>query len=318
MQYCEIQIELDSAHTGPLQALFASHKLSYQESDQSTLDAPPPGRTRFHLYVPAEERAQIPELLTSMRQAVEGHASLRGGDAALTAVVRDRDELEWRDAWKRFFGTRRIGRLAIVPSWEAARHDPTDDEVTLHLDPGRAFGTGGHESTRLCLRFIDQLRGKVPLRTAFFTTLAERLHAPGPAQILDVGCGSGVLAIAALRLWPRATAVAIDTDPEAIEVTLENAERNQVTSRMLCETTPLDKLRAEFALITANLTGPTLIELAEQLAARACPGGVLILSGILEIEVDKVAERFLAQGLVETARATEDEWASLQYVRPAP
>jgi ribosomal protein L11 methyltransferase len=167
------------------------------------------------------------------------------------------------------------------------------------------------------MRFVDQLRGKMPLRSAFFTAFGERMQSSGPAQILDVGCGSGVLAIAALRLWPRATAVAIDTDPEAVEVTLENAERNQVTSRLLCETTLLNKLRAEFALITANLTGPTLIELCEQLAARACPGGVLILSGILEVEVDKVAERFLAQGLVETARATEDEWAALQYVRPA-
>lgn len=318
MQYCEIQIELDSAHTAPLHALLVAHKLSFQESDQTTLDAPPAGRTRFHLYVPAEEREGIPQLLTTLREAVNGHATQWGnGDAALTAVVRDRDEDEWRDAWKRFFGTRRIGRLVIVPSWEAEKYQQAEEDIPLHMDPGRAFGTGGHESTRLCLRLIDQLRTKLPLRSNYFSAAADKLQAGGPAQILDVGCGSGVLAIAALRLFPATTAVAIDTDPEAVEVTLENAGRNEVSSRLLCETTPLEKLRAEFALLTANLTGPTLIALADQLAARACPGGVLILSGILDAEVDTVAARFLAQGLVETVRATEDEWAALQYVRPA-
>ena len=135
-------------------------------------------------------------------------------------------------------------------------------------------------------------------------------------QILDVGCGSGVLAIAALRLFPQAAAVAIDTDLEAVEVTLENAERNQVTSRLHCDATPLEKLEKSFALVFANLTGPTLIELASSLAARLCEGGVLVLSGILESEVDGVAAKFLAAGLVETARATEDEWAALEYVRP--
>lgn len=311
MQYCEIQIELDSAHKGPLHALLISRQLSFQESDQTTLNAPPAGRTRISLYIASEEREQIPDLLTAVHQTLPELA-------AAAIEVRDRDEDEWRDAWKRFFATRRIGRLAIVPSWEAAEHVAAPDEATLHLDPGRAFGTGGHESTRLCLRMLDQLYGKLEFRSHHYLLAAERLRNRGPAQVLDVGCGSGVLAIAALRLWPDTTGVAIDTDPEAIEVTLENAARNEVTERMLCETTPLGELRARFTLVFANLTGPTLTELAEPIAARVDDGGLLVLSGILESEVDGVAARFKAQGLVETARATEDEWAALQYVRPRP
>jgi len=320
MQYCEIQIELDSERSEALHALLCAQNLSFQELDQTTLNAPPPGRTRVHLYIPADERDQIPGLLKAVRQAVgaaEGAEPAQSpAGAALVVEVRERDEDEWRDAWKRFFSTRRIGRLTIVPSWEAEQHAPAPDEVTLHLDPGRAFGTGGHESTRLCLGLLDQLYGKLPLRSPLFSAAAERLQAAGPAQILDVGCGSGVLAIAALKLWPQASAVAIDTDSEAVEVTLENAQRNQVSERLLCETVPLAKLRSRFTLVLANLTGPTLIELCEQLISHLDVGGLLILSGILESEVEGVASRFLDQGLIETARATEDEWAALQYLRP--
>ncbi len=317
MQYCEIQIELNSRHIAPLHAVLYARQLSFQESDQTTLNAPPLGRTRIHVYIPADERAQIPDLLSALQKAAEVSG---GGAPALAVEVRDRDEVEWRDTWKRFFATRRIGRLAIVPSWEVEAHTPAEDEVTLHMDPGRAFGTGGHESTRLCLRLLDQLAGKLPLHSAHYTTAADRLEGRSTeqiaAQVLDVGCGSGVLTIAALRLWPKANAVAIDIDGEAVEVTGENAARNGVTDRLLCETTPLEKISMRFALVLANLTGPTLIELAEPLAARVEAGGVLMLAGILENEVDTVAARFLAQGLVETVRATEDEWAALEYVRP--
>jgi ribosomal protein L11 methyltransferase len=350
MQYSEIQIEIDSSDVAALRALLCTRQLSFQEADQTTLDAPPPGRTRIHLFVPLDERGGIPDLLAAVRATVP---VVKNAGGEILIEVRDRDESEWRDVWKRFFATRRIGRVAIVPSWESEQHAPGTEEVTLHLDPGRAFGTGGHESTRMCLRFLDQLHGQLqgqlheqlqeqplgqreeqaqsqaspwpepsacsPLFSVVARRLAESANSVSAAQILDVGCGSGVLAIAALRMWPQVLAVAIDVDPEAIEVTLENADRNGVKDRLRCETTALSALppKDRFGLVLANLTGPTLCELAAGLSERLAEGGVLVLSGILEAEVGGVAAHFAGQGLIETARATEDEWAALQYVRPA-
>ncbi len=326
MRYCEIKIELANEEKAAVHTLLLKRQLSFQEADAGTLDPPPEGRTRYFLYLAEEERGQIPPLVEAVRQVVP----------AAEIDVRDRDEEEWRDVWKKYFTTRRIGRLAIVPSWEAAAHRPDDDEVTLHLEPGRAFGTGGHESTRLCMLLLERLLSRFRYRVGLFNRLADRLGvrgasrpspllsvtaenqpvAPGSApQIFDVGCGSGVLAIAALRLFPEHTAVAIDIDPEAIEVTCENAVRNQVQDRLRCDTTPLAEVAGRFSIVLANLTGPTLIELAAELAAHLEPGGVLIVAGILEAEVHTVQAALLAQGLIETTRATEGEWAALEYLR---
>lgn len=327
MRYCEIKIELANEEKAAVHTLLLKRQLSFQEADASTLDPPPEGRTRYFLYLADEERAQIPPLLDAVRKVVP----------EVEIDVRDRDEEEWRDVWKKYFTTRRIGRLAIVPSWEVAAHEPDDDEITLHLEPGRAFGTGGHESTRLCMLLLERLLLRFRYRVGLFTRLADRLNVrlnvrpaartaqlpPGsgevaveqPTQIFDVGCGSGVLAITALRLFPEVAAVAIDIDPEAIEVTQENAVRNHVEHRLRCDTTPLAKIAERFSIVLANLTGPTLIELAAELAAHIEPGGVLIVAGILEAEVDTVQAAFLAQGLVETTRATEGEWAALEYLR---
>ncbi|HNN94790.1 MAG TPA: 50S ribosomal protein L11 methyltransferase [Pseudomonadota bacterium] len=334
MRYCEIKIELASEEKAAVHTLLLKRQLSFQEADASTLDPPPEGRTRYFLYLADEERGQIPPLVEAVRKVVP----------QAEIDVRDRDEEEWRDVWKKYFTTRRIGRLAIVPSWEVAAHEPADDEITLHLEPGRAFGTGGHESTRLCMLLLERLLARFRYRVGLFSRLADRLSprtvsvraatraphlsvatpiapetgspaSPQNPQIFDVGCGSGVLAITALRLFPEVAAVAIDVDPEAIEVTLENAVRNQVESRLRCDTTPLAQVPGRFAIVLANLTGPTLIELAAELAAHVDLGGVLIVAGILEAEVQTVQAAFLAQGLVETTRATEGEWASLEYLR---
>jgi ribosomal protein L11 methyltransferase len=324
MRYCEIKIELANEEKAAVHALLLERQLSFQEVDASTLDAPPEGRTRYFLYLGDEEREQIPPILAAVRKVVP----------AVEIDIRDRDEDEWRDVWKKFFTTRRIGRLAIVPSWETAAHTPEEGEITLHLEPGRAFGTGGHESTRLCMLLLERLTARFRYRVALFSRLAEQLGLRAPSslltvepavesepiapQILDVGCGSGVLAITALRLFPKTRAVAVDIDPEAIEVTLENAERNQVSDRMRCDTTPLEQIDQRFAVTLANLTGPTLIELASALSARMDQGGVLIVAGILEAEVQTVQAAFLAQGLIETTRATEGEWAALEFLRVQP
>lgn len=287
MQYQEIRIDLASEHAPPLVELFYERELGFQESDETTLNPPPPGRARFHLYIPREEAAVVRELVEAVHE-------LLPPAAAVDIAVRDRDENEWRDTWKAYFATRRIGRFAIVPSWEAAAHTPAAGEVTITMDPGRAFGTGGHASTRLCLRLLDELA----------------VDEPAP-RVLDLGCGCGVLGIAALRAWPEARGVAIDIDPEAVEVTIENADLNDVSDRLHTATTPVAERGEEFALILANITGPTLIELADDIVARLAPGGALILSGVLTTEAAGVIARFAGLGLHCLRHELEEEWSGI-------
>lgn len=297
MQYQEIRIELSSEHAQPLVEFFCERELGFQECDQTTLEPPPPGRARFRLYIPQDEVAAMPELLAAVHEQVPAQA-------AVEIAVRERDEDEWRDAWKRYFTTRRIGRIAIVPSWEAAAHTPLADEVTLAMDPGRAFGTGGHVTTRLCLRFLTELHDNPSSPTLG----AE--GSGGPA-VLDIGCGCGVLAIASLLLWPQAKALGVDIDPEAIEVTLENAELNGVRDRVRAETTLVDELSGQFQIVLANITGPALLELSTAIAARVAPQGTLILSGLLSTEAAAVKARFAQLGLACVQHENEEEWAGL-------
>ncbi len=297
MQYQEVRIDLAATHTEPLVQLLCECELSYQECDQTTLDPPPPGRARFQLYLEQDGSATVPELVAAVHE-------LLPTEAAVDIAIRERDEDEWRDAWKRYFTTRRIGRFAIVPSWEAATHTPAAGETTLAMDPGRAFGTGGHATTRLCMRFIDELAGDPR-----FTGLTGQ-------AILDVGCGCGILSIGALLVWPQVRALGVDIDPEAVEVTMENAARNGVADRMTAALTPVDEVPGPFALVLANITGPTLFELSKSIAAAMAPGATLVLSGLLQTESADIKARFAAVGLTCERHETEDEWAGLLLRKP--
>ncbi|MCS6911662.1 MAG: 50S ribosomal protein L11 methyltransferase [Myxococcota bacterium] len=282
MRYDEIRIELAAERAGEIADWLTGQDLSFQQADETTLDPPPFGQVRFHLFVPPGDSQAV---VQALREAI-------GQEPAIS--VHSRHEDEWHDAWKRHFHTRRIGRLALVPSWEVDAHRPEPGEVTLQLDPGRAFGTGGHASTRLCLRLLDDLAGQGPL-----------------GRVLDVGCGCGVLAIAALLYDPNARGLALDIDPEALEVTRDNAARNGVADRLAIEATALDAVGERFAVVLANLSAQTLQELARPLRARLAPGGRLVLGGLLSTEAAEVAAQFVALDLVLVAEEKEEEWSAL-------
>ena len=206
---------------------------------------------------------------------------------------RVRDEDEWRDVWKQYFAPRKVGRFVIVPSWE--KYAPQADELVLDMDPGRAFGTGGHPSTRLCLVAISEL------------SRCERF--------LDVGCGSGVLAIALAKLFPEASGLAVDVDADAVDVSRENAMRNAVLDRISVSATPVEEVHGPFDVVTANILPDVLIPLAQPIAARVGDGGTLILSGILCELADGVEAAYAALGLRATARLDEEGWRALVMAR---
>jgi ribosomal protein L11 methyltransferase len=206
---------------------------------------------------------------------------------------RVRDEDEWRDVWKQYFAPRKVGRFVIVPSWE--KYAPKADEIVLDMDPGRAFGTGGHPSTRLCLVAITEL---------------ERCE-----RFLDVGCGSGVLAIACAKSFPDATGIAVDLDADAVEVSRENAMRNAVVERISVSATPVADVHGPFDVVLANILPDVLIPLAAEIAARVADGGTLILSGILRELADGVEAAYVERGLHTRARLDEDGWRALVMER---
>ncbi len=205
------------------------------------------------------------QALAETRSAVAAMASRGIGiDPGAVTARPAAPEAEWRDAWKRYFRTVRLTRqIVVVPSWDT--HDPGPDDVIVHLDPGQAFGTGAHASTRLVLEEMQALRD------AGFRA----------RRVLDLGCGSGILAIAAVRLWPASSAVAIDIDPIAVATARENCEINAVLDRVQTSTTDLSELEGTFDLVLANIQADVLAELAPGIAARTDPAGRAILSGLL-------------------------------------
>ncbi|MCE8041807.1 50S ribosomal protein L11 methyltransferase [Halomonas daqingensis] len=212
-------------------------------------------------------------------------------------LLADRD---WEREWMEDFKPLRMGqRLWIVPSW----HEPPDlDAVNLHLDPGLAFGTGTHPTTALCLEWLDAL------------ALEGGLDG---IELLDVGCGSGILAIAALKLG-AAIATGTDIDPQALQASRDNAIRNDVAEHelALCYPEQLDAGR-RFPLVVANILAGPLVELAPTIAGHVAPGGRLALSGILEGQANAVLDAYREQGLTMDEPQLREGWVRLSGQRPA-
>jgi ribosomal protein L11 methyltransferase len=247
----------------------------------------------------ADQEATLAEVRVAVAAFAEAGLGVDPGAVRAQPAL---PEAEWRDAWKRYFHVTRVSpRLVVVPSWES--FTPGPDDVTIALDPGMAFGTGTHASTRLVLEELD------------------RLAADGraPAAVLDVGAGSGILAIAAVKLWPAARVIAVDNDPIAVAACAENAAVNAASERITAAATPVGEVGGTFELVLANIQAHVLRELRDAIAPRVAPGGTLILSGLLTPQAEAVADEYVAAGLRKVAirpSAADPAWSSAVLERP--
>ena len=215
--------------------------------------------------------------------------------------VRQVAEEDWAEAWKAHFKPLKVtDRLVIRPPWEEYAAQPGETVITIY--PGMAFGTGRHASTLLCLKALEQVWEEQPPRAGTLW------------QVLDVGTGTGILALAA-ACW-GAEVLDIDLDPEAVAAALENVRLNNLIDRVWVEETPLASLRQQFGLIVANITAPDLLQLADALTARLLNDGVLIISGFLTEDTPGLAARYQALGLHQTGFLTQEDWGALIFRRP--
>lgn len=259
-----------------------------------------PGRPAIvRAYLPAGDRAALERMVGEVAEAL-GHLQAFGLRPIGELRTRIVDEADWADAWKVHFPVLRVGRRVVVrPTWRRHRRKP--DDVVLALDPGMAFGTGLHPTTRLCLAAIESLADRGALANA---------------RVIDVGCGSGILAIAALKLG-AATALGVDTDPIAIEATVANARRNALARRIRARAGSLPSGEPAFDVVLANLIAGVLVPLAPRLRNELRESGTLLASGII---VDRESEVRLAleeAGLRVRGRSAEGDWVALEAVRPA-
>ena len=238
-----------------------------------------PGQATLLAYF--EDDRDVLELASALSE-------LEGALLAPSAVP----EVDWVARFREGFRPRRCGRFRIVPVWDTPRAAPD----VLVIDPGRAFGTGSHETTRLCLAALERLASESAL-----------------GRVLDLGTGTGLLGVAALRLG-AAAAIGVDNDPDCVEAARRHARLNGV---------PLNVVRSDAArairprscdLVLANLTAALLTERAGEIAAPVAPGGRLVLSGFLEADLFALRPAFAGLGPGEAS--LDGEWAALVYRTP--
>jgi ribosomal protein L11 methyltransferase len=323
MSWLELSVQVDNESVESVSELLARYgynggvvaEPAWTPGDEGPEFSYDPSRpVTLRTYIPLDAEAE--DVRQRLEHALWHFSQIRPLGPLQTRTLQEED---WANAWKQHYGVLRVGeRTVVVPSWLEYTTQP--DDVAIYLDPGMAFGTGLHPTTQICLRLL------------------ERYAKPG-MRTLDLGTGSGILAIAAARLG-AGPILALDNDPVAAQVAAKNVENNQVAdivntaagslgsgqnmghwlSGDFGEQGTVDRQQAtatenQFDLIAANLIAKVLVILAADLAAALIPGGTLISSGIIDTKEADVEQAFAAVGLRQLERHVEGEWIALVHTR---
>ena len=258
-------------------------------------EVPPPQQLMLRAYIPDDDRQEATkqELETAL-----GHMRLMY--PMPQPAYQTLDAEDWAEAWKAHYQPLRVGqRLLIRPLWIDIEIEPGDIEIAL--DPGMAFGTGTHPTTQLCLEAL------------------ERVIAPAQ-DVLDLGSGSGILAIAAAKLGARKV-LALDIDPIAVDATADNARENRVEDKIIAECGSLETVLGaarRFDLVIVNILARVIMQLTEGgLGEIVRPGGAAIFSGIIDSQLAEVEAALLRTGLQPYARYQRGDWMLVEAQRPA-
>lgn len=248
--------------------------------EQELLDKPR-DIVKVHMYLAPDENPA--EILPLFRERLDNSG------IEYTLETSGVEQEDWQNAWKKYYHAMDIGsRLAIVPGWEQYETDRT----VITMDPGMAFGTGTHETTSLCLETLDSL-------------------VKGGERVLDIGTGSGILAIAALKLG-AAVAEGVDIDPMCVRTAGENARRNGLQDRFTVLVGDLsDKASGQYNIITANIVAAAILSLAPHVPALMAPGARFIASGIIDTRKDEVLTGLRAAGLEPVEVKEKRGWACI-------
>ncbi|MCW2278132.1 50S ribosomal protein L11 methyltransferase [Heliophilum fasciatum] len=248
----------------------------------------PEGMIRLMAYLPVDER--LGERLQQLQEELSARERLQGWPAHPLSLT-DLQEDDWAHAWKAYFKPEKVGqRIVICPSWEA--YEPGPDDVVLTIDPGMAFGTGTHPTTSMCIQALEEVIN-------------------GDELVLDVGTGSGVLAIAAALLGAKQV-LAVDNDLVAVQVARENVAMNHVEDKVeVRQNDLLAGLQESPDIIVANIVADVILRLAPAAAERLAPGKVLIASGIIQHRLDEVSDGLSAAGFSIDELISHGEWAAI-------
>jgi ribosomal protein L11 methyltransferase len=269
-----VQAVLDT--TGPLGLEVRDRTLKLHPA----VSPPPPGRVQILAYYEGEH--EVDEAARQVRREFP-EAGIISAPLA---------EEDWSETWKKHVRAAHVGRIWVGPSWLLEKAG--DAPLKLVIEPGMAFGTGDHPTTALCLQAIQDAVDRKP-----------------EASVLDVGTGTGVLAIAARRLGAKRV-VANDIDPAAVRIAAENAGRNGASGIEFTDR-PLERISGEFDVVVANLFAGVICQLAPRLAAHLAPNGLLLLTGILAPQAPEVTRAIDREGLAHAGKRVSGEWVLLRF-----
>ncbi len=296
--WLKIAISSPAAMTDSIAGFLAELTESGVETSAPAIDATEPvtQETVTGYLIDDEERVDKELAIREFLQQLSARFPGCTTPQLVTSLIEEED---WGKNWKKHFKPIQITpQITIKPSWE--EYNPAADEIVIEMDPGMAFGTGHHASTRLALSFIDA---------------CYHSDDAAPESALDVGTGTGVLAMAC-ALFGADQVLGIDNDPDAVAAAQENCQRNKLTSKLQITDQDLATISERFDLVIANITSNVLTNMAEQLCNHLAPCGKLILAGILTGEQEQgIKTTFTSLGLRHLTTNYQDEWASLHFIR---
>ncbi len=292
MAWQQLRVQVRSDRIEPLETLLLDYgglSISYLDAEDQPVFQKEPGSTPLWDLVDLVCLFEVEANLDGLLFLLQQHPAIEDKDSLTVEVLEDQ---AWERAWMADFKAIKFGeRLWVCPSWQ---EPPEPDAVNIMLDPGLAFGSGSHATTRLCLQWLE-----------------KNVHAE--STVIDYGCGSGILAIAAALLGARRV-IAVDNDPQAITATLDNAKRNQLPAALietyLPEELPEDCAAIRADILVANILAEPLVQLAQRFSTLVHVKGQLVLSGILAEQASDLLEHYGNWFAMDEAVFSED-WSRL-------